>query len=170
MKTLYLVRHAKSSWKGAYMDDIDRPLNKRGKRDAPFMGKLLHDKGHIPDIFMSSPANRAQTTATFFAEQLNYPEDKIIVNNNIYEAGINDLLNSVEHDIEDRYHSAMLFGHNMTYTMFANLYAQPALDNMPTCSIVQINYDVNSWAEITSENGKLVFFEYPRKYFPKGNS
>lgn len=166
MKTLYLVRHAKSSWKDMSLADRDRPLNKRGKRDAPFMGKLMHNHGIFPDVLMSSPALRAWTTAKAFANALNYPEERLLLNESIYEASVYDLLEIVQ-ELDDQWSSAMLFGHNMTYTMFANWYANPPLDNVPTGAVVALQFNVEVWAAINTTNGQLQFFEYPRKYFPK---
>ena len=87
MKKLYLARHAKSSWKNPDLDDYDRPLNKRGIRDAPFIGKKLKEKNILPDLIISSPAIRAITTAKELAAQMGYPEENIILDENIYEAG-----------------------------------------------------------------------------------
>jgi len=166
MKTIYLVRHAKSSWKNSELKDIERPLNKRGKRDAPFMGQLLQQKGVTTDVMITSPAVRTQTTAKHFAEALQYPLDDIEENADIYEADVAQLFDVIHH-IDNKHASAMLFGHNMTYTLFANLYAQPPLDNVPTCGIVCLQFSTSSWAEINRDNGLLLFFEYPKKYFPK---
>lgn len=166
MKTLYLVRHAKSSWEDPQLKDIDRPLNKRGERDAPFMGKLMDGKGIAPNVLISSPANRAYTTAKTFAVAMDYPVDEIIINPEIYGAGVDDLLEMVQ-NLKNDWNSAMLFGHNMTYTMFANLYAKPALENVPTCGIVALEFNIKTWTKVSRGNGKLLFFEYPKKYFSK---
>ena len=166
MKILYLVRHAKSSWKDLSLDDIDRPLNKRGKRDAAFMASLIHQQGIRPDVLISSPANRALTTARFFATALEYSEERILINKNIYEASVSELLQIVQ-KLNNNWDSAMLFGHNMTYTLFANLYAHPILENVPTCGIVALRFNISDWAQISRSNGSLLFFEYPRRYFPK---
>src|SRR2546421_80442 len=93
MKTLTLARHAKSSWDDLELSDFERPLNKRGRKDAPFMGELLHSRGFRPDLIVSSPANRALTTARIIAEELEYPLDRIIVNEKLYEADSGDILN-----------------------------------------------------------------------------
>lgn len=166
MKTLYLVRHAKSSWKDMSLHDRDRPLNKRGSRDAPFMGALMHKKGIVPDLLMTSPAKRASTTAKAFADALGYPQNEIVVNPTIYEATVTDLLETIQ-ALDSTKNAVMLFGHNFTYTLFANYYAKPPLDNVPTAAVVAIEFKVTNWKEVTLQNGKLVFFEYPRKYFPK---
>lgn len=166
MKTVYLVRHAKSSWKKAHLSDIDRPLNSRGRRDAPFMGVLLNEKGIKPDLLISSPAKRAKKTAFAFAKALDYPKDRIEKNSTIYEASIADLF-LVIRDCHNDLDSIMLFGHNFSYTEFANLYAKPSLDNVRTTGVVAIEFRVDQWKDITTENGEMLFFEYPKKYFPK---
>jgi phosphohistidine phosphatase len=166
MKTLYLVRHAKSSWKEVNLLDIDRPLNSRGKRDAPFMGKLLYEKGIEPDVLISSPAKRTRMTAAAFAEALDYPKTRIKINPKIYEADVSDLFLIIKHWNDD-IDAVMLFGHNLCYTDFANLYAKPHLDNVPTTGVVAIDFQVNKWEDITAKNGEVAFFEYPKKYFPK---
>ncbi|BDS13650.1 SixA phosphatase family protein [Aureispira anguillae] len=165
MKTLYLVRHAKSSWKDLSLKDIDRPLNKRGMRDAPFMGKLMHRKGIFPDKIITSPAKRAQLTAKEFALQLGYQWDNTQVLATIYEASAYDLVNIVQH-LDDQWQEVMLFGHNPSYTVFTNFYAIPELDNVPTGAVVAIQFPVDTWAAVTPKNGQLHFFEYPRQYFP----
>lgn len=164
MKTLYLVRHAKSSWKKAHLlKDIERPLNKRGKRDAPFMGQVLKKMALQPDILVSSPAVRTQTTAQHIAKALDYPIEQIRLNANIYHANMDEFIQVIQ-DLNNDWDSAMLFGHNTTYTSFANLYANPPLDNVPTCGVVGIQYAVDSWEDANSTNGTFLFFEYPKKY------
>jgi phosphohistidine phosphatase len=167
MKTLYLVRHAKSSWKNAGVDDIDRPLNKRGERDAPFMGQLMKQKGVKVDALVSSPALRAYSTAIAFAEALGHSKEKIILKPEIYEVSSAILIETVQKTFSSEWDAAMMFGHNYAYTDFANWYAKPSIGNVPTCGIVAIDFDVNNWSEVTSQNGVVRFFEFPRKYFPK---
>ncbi|MCP4438910.1 MAG: histidine phosphatase family protein [Aureispira sp.] len=167
MKTLYLIRHAKSSWKEAHrLKDIERPLNKRGQRDAPHMGKVLANMGIQADVLMSSPAVRAHTTAKHIAKALDYPTDSIRINPSIYEAGVEELLQVVQ-SLENQWDNVLLFGHNMTYTFFANLYAQPQLANVPTCGVVAIQYPIDDWKKASNSNGEFLFFDYPKKYFPK---
>ena len=111
MKTLVLVRHAKSSWSDPSLDDFDRPLNKRGERNAPEMGRRLGESGLQPDIFVSSPANRARSTAEIIAKELDYPADNIIYHGDLYHASPGDLLEAVR-SLGDNIETAFLFGHN----------------------------------------------------------
>lgn len=161
MKTLYLVRHAKSSWKFPELDDIERPLNKRGNRDAPVMGRFLKDRNILPDILISSPATRAKKTAKIIADTLSYPKDQIKLDEEIYEAGATHLL-KITNGINDKCKSAMLVGHNPGMTYFANMLANIRIENIPTCGIACIELKLDSWKDITENSGTLTFFEFPK--------
>lgn len=165
MKNLILVRHAKSSWKDADLDDHDRPLNKRGLRDAPFMAKLLKKEKVDPDLIVSSSAERALTTAKEFAEKLKYPKDKIISTREIYLAELDDLVEYAR-QLSEKNETVMLFGHNPGITLFANYLAgNNGIDNIPTCGICSFGIEAKSWTEVSEGKGKLLSFEYPKKYF-----
>lgn len=164
MKRLYLVRHAKSSWDNPNFSDFDRPLNKRGKRDAPFMGKLLKKENIKPDLIYSSPAMRAITTAQIFADELDYPKKQIVESLSIYESGIKELEEIVQ-KISEEHKSVLIFGHNPALTSFANHLGNKFIDNIPTCSVVGIEFDVKSWKQVEHACGKTFMFEFPKKYF-----
>ena len=166
MKNLFLTRHAKSSWDHAGLSDIDRPLNSRGKKAAPFMGQLIHEKADIPDVLISSPANRAFSTAIAFAEIFGFIENDIIVNNTIYGAGPYQLLDIVK-DQDKLYHSIMLFGHNPTFTTFANMLSNENIFNVVTCGVVRIDFNVQNWSDIDYGSGNLIYYEYPKKHAEK---
>ena len=163
MKTIYLVRHAKSSWEDSSLSDFDRPLNKRGKNDAPFMAKTVKEKISVPDLIFSSPAKRAFTTALQFAETFGFNSEDIISDIKIYEAGVSDIMRIIN-NVSDKLNSIMIFGHNPTFTMVSNYISNKHIDNIPTCGFVQINCDCSSWDDINGNSGKLVLFEYPKKY------
>ncbi|MFP4527766.1 MAG: SixA phosphatase family protein [Candidatus Kapaibacterium sp.] len=163
MKTLLLVRHAKSSWNDAALTDFERPLNKRGLRDAPFMAELIRDKGMKPDLIISSPANRAFTTAKHFAEAANYPIADIRKELIIYEQGpkkITALLKELDDEVDTCY----IFGHNPDFTFLATYFSGNYFQNVPTCGCVCLEFDIDSWSDIEEENARLVFYEYPKKY------
>jgi len=162
MKTLYLSRHAKSSWRDPGLSDIDRPLNKRGKRDAPFMGKLLAEKGINPDLIISSPAKRARATAKIIASELNYDKEKIIFDKNIYEGTGRRLLEIIS-EIKEKYNFVMLFGHNPGLTVLSNNLSDRFIDNIPTCGVVALEFNT-SWKEIELNSAGFLFFEYPKKH------
>ena len=163
MKYLFLTRHAKSSWGNPGLADIDRPLNERGKKAAPFMGKLIVDKGEKPDLLISSPANRALSTAKAFGGAMGLVENDIIIDRTIYGAGAQQLLELVQ-DQDDLYKSIMLFGHNPTFTSFVNLLTGNNIMNVVTCGVIRIDFEFSSWTDIDFGSGRLVYYEYPKKY------
>lgn len=163
MKTLYLNRHAKSSWAEPHLADFDRPLNKRGKRDAPLMSRVLSKMIEPPQIIYSSPAIRALTTAKILAKGFSYPEEKILEDIKIYDASVSDLMNIIYSTPND-INRIMIFGHNPTFTMVINYLSDKYLDNLPTCGFVQIDFDLESWKDIEGKTGKLIKYEYPKKY------
>jgi phosphohistidine phosphatase len=166
MKTLYLVRHAKSSWTDPDLSDLERPLNKRGLRDAPFMAKLLYGNETPVDKLISSPAKRALETANFFARQWKISGSDIVVDSKIYEA-TPSLLFEVVRGLSDEWDTVFLFGHNPTFTSFINLFAKEYLANLPTCGIACLTTEASSWADMREDNSTLSGLFYPRQYFPK---
>ncbi|XPV69427.1 MAG: SixA phosphatase family protein [Halarcobacter sp.] len=161
MKRLYIIRHGKSDWSNPTLDDFDRPLNKRGKKDAPYMGELLRKDGHIPDLIISSPAYRARETARIIAQELMYHKD-IMFNEYIYEADLKTILEVVSF-IADEYDTVYLIGHNPAINILA-FYFVDFNQNIPTCGVLELEFDCNTWREIGKKNAKLVSFEYPKKY------
>ena len=164
MKTLFLVRHAKSSWKDSQLTDRERPLNERGKRDAPFMGKLLFEKGTKLDLIISSPANRAMTTAKFLARELKYRVPDIVINESLY-MGANEDFIRVLHDLNNSHHTVMMIGHNPEMTLFSNFITGEYIEKISTCGIVCVDFGFDQWNQVERGNGKMRFFEYPKKYF-----
>lgn len=162
MKVLLLVRHAKSSWDDPSLDDVDRPLGKRGKKDAPEMGERLKKRGIMPDILLSSPAKRARSTAKKIAKRIGYPREKIRIVNEIYEGGPDRMLDILK-NIPDDPGSIMLFGHNPDITEFANLLSGINIYNIPTCGIVSIHFQTDDWQQVDYKKGELIFFDYPKK-------
>lgn len=163
MKTLYLVRHAKSSWDDPFQDDFDRPLNDRGRRDAPRMAKRLKEREIYPDLLISSPAQRALSTCMLMAETAGYPATNIQTDRRLYHASDEQILKIV-HEIHNNNDSVVLFSHNPGLTEFANrLVAEPITDNIPTCGVVCVELPVASWKDITWGQGALCFFDYPKK-------
>jgi len=163
MKTLYLIRHAKSSWKDPKLTDFDRPLNKRGKKDAPFMADFLAREIEKPDLIISSPANRALTTAKIFADTFNYPQECIKTDKRIYEAG-RDSHFEVISGIRAADNQVMLLGHNPDITWLAENLSGQSFGNIPTCGIVCLQFNISDWAEVKSQPGQLKFYQYPKKH------
>lgn len=163
MKTLYIIRHAKSSWENPDQPDFDRPLNERGKNDAPKMGKRLKEKEIHPDLMLSSPAKRAHATAKRIAKILNYPESKIKTEKDLYHAGEETIL-SVVQNLKDKHNIVFLFGHNPGLTDFVNtlMDQEGNIDNVPTCGIVAFKLHVDSWKDVRWGSAKMLFFDYPK--------
>ncbi len=160
MKRLYIVRHAKSSWKDLSLDDFDRPLNKRGRRDAPTMGARLRERGVKPDIMISSPALRTKLTAQSIAKEVGYSK-KIVFNKNIYELYVADL-HEILKDVDDSHSIAFLFGHDTGLNMLAKKYVDMD-ENIVTCGVVEIEFDCESWSDIGRKNAKFISYDYPKK-------
>jgi len=167
MKNLLLVRHAKSSWKDSALSDFDRPLNKRGKRDAPFMGKLLKKNGIKPELVIASPALRALETAEIICREMDFPKEKLIYNKKLYAAGDDEIL-AVINLVNDSTDTLMIFSHNPGLTDLANMLSDKYIDNIPTAGVVGLSCDGN-WSELRSQSCKFLFFEYPKKYFSGDN-
>ena len=161
MKTLYLVRHAKSSWDHANLSDHDRPLNQRGERDAPRMGKRLHKRGDTPEVIISSSAVRAQTTASILATAIGYSTSDISIDERLYGAEPEDVL-SIIGDLDDGIHCAMLVGHNPTFTVLINALGRCDFDNVPTCGMAVLTFPIDSWKNIATVQGQLVDFDLPK--------
>jgi len=162
MKTLYLARHAKSYWKDQSIPDFDRPLNSRGKRDAPFMGEVLKDKKVRPDLIISSPAKRTKKTAIEIASKIGYSEKKILYNEELYEASSNTII-KVLNKIDEKYKSVMIFAHNPGLTLLNNHISNNYIENIPTCGIVALQLD-KKWNELSKNTCKFLYFEYPKLY------
>ncbi len=163
MKTLYLIRHAKSSWTDPDLADFDRPLNDRGKRDAGRMGKRLKEREVVPDLMLSSPAERALTTCTRMAEILGYGTTRIKTDRKLYHADEEDIINTVK-ELNDKNDVVLVFGHNPGLTGFVNLLSNDdnLIDNVPTCGIVCFTFHVDHWKEVKFGKGKFIFFDFPK--------
>lgn len=163
MKKLLLVRHAKSSWDESGKPDFERPLNQRGLKDAPFMADLIKKKGFDPDLIISSPAKRAMETCQFYARCFGYNSDFIQQEQLIYSQGYREVFKLLT-KIDEKINTAFLFGHNPDITYLANALTGNYIDNLPTCGNVGIEFDVRSWKHINEDNGRMLFFEYPKKF------
>ena len=161
MKSVLILRHAKSSWKDPDIDDHDRPLNKRGKHDAPLMGKLLENEHLQPDLIISSTAKRAHSTAKRVAESLGY-KGKITLDRSLYAAEPAAYINALRH-LSNEYIRVLMVGHNPGVEELVRLLTGEE-HIMPTCSLVHIKFSVNSWNEINYKSrGKLLGTWQPRE-------
>lgn len=162
MKKLFIIRHAKSSWDHPHLRDIDRPLNTRGFKDAPRMAQLFKKEVGSIDTLISSPALRAFTTSKEFAKELGIPDNSIIVEEKIYGASINGILDLIN-GLNDGWSSVCIFGHNPTFTYLAEELADVNIGNLPTCGIVGIEFNVSEWAAVSFGSGEQFLYEYPKK-------
>jgi phosphohistidine phosphatase len=152
MKTLYVLRHAKSSWENNDLPDFDRPLNRRGEAAAPFMGEVLKNNGIGPEIIVSSPAVRARETARLVKEAADL-DAEIKHNERIYEASPQTLRN-IAGSLDDRFNSAMMVGHNPGMEGLVRLLTGK-LEPMPTAALAVIDLDISRWDQLTDGSGKL---------------
>ena len=162
MKKLYLVRHAKSTRQYSELPDFERPLNNRGRADAPVMGELLKGMNIIPDLIISSPATRAIATARLMAEHLDYPLNKILVSEDVYEAWLEDLVKVLK-AVNPSHISVMLIGHNPGLQLVAEYITDSTFDNISTCGILGIELMLDNWKDLRKSCGKTLFFEKPKK-------
>lgn len=162
MKTLVLVRHAKSSWKDPGLADRDRPLNPRGRRDAPEMGRRLAARGASPDRILTSPALRAATTAAVIAEAVGYPQREIVEDERLYGAGSEEILEVIR-GVEDRFDRVFLLGHNPGLTDLVNELSDEPIRNVPTCGVVKFRIAGKSWSDVGRDTAVRVDFDYPKR-------
>jgi phosphohistidine phosphatase len=161
MKTLLLVRHAKSDWSTATTNDFDRPLNERGKRDAPDMAERLLNKKIKIDAFVASPAKRAMKTAVVFAKVYDRDKDDIIFKEELYLASV-ELFYEVIGSISDDFKTIAVFSHNPGITDFANSLTRAKIDNIPTCGIFAVKIDTKKWSGFADAEKEFLFADYPK--------
>ncbi len=162
MKELYMIRHAKSDWKNG-VSDFERGLNKRGVNDAPLMGKVLKKLSILPDLIVTSPANRAKTTAYMIAKEIGYDQKKIVDEELLYLADVKTFYNVIN-SLDDKYNSVMIFSHNNGITDFVNSLTNSDIYNIPTCGVAYIKIDLDSWRYVTKGVGELVYFDFPKNH------
>ena len=146
MKTVYMVRHAKSSWDFPELFDFDRPLNKRGKSDGPMMATKMSEALQVPDLLISSPANRALTTAMYFRDALGLSDNLLWRDSRLYHASVYTIL-EVLHELDPALGCVALFGHNPGFTSFANSVGKHHLLNLPTAGVAIIDSNTDSWLD-----------------------
>jgi phosphohistidine phosphatase len=163
MKTLYIIRHGKSSWDDPSLDDFDRPLNKRGNLNAPMMGKRLKARKIHPDHILSSSATRAKATAEHIGIALRFPVEKITYSPTLYHAESAQILQIIK-QIDNQHNVLFVVGHNPGLTDFSNRIRNDrnTILNIPTCGIVAFRFDVHYWNEVSWGTGQLLNFDYPK--------
>lgn len=161
MKYLYLLRHAKSSWDYPELCDFERPLNKRGKHDAPLMAGVMMKNKIIPDVILSSPATRAAMTAKTVMQFLRIKEDQLIFINEIYEASPSTLLNIIG-KMDNQFQKLLVVGHNPGLTSLANILSDHMVDNIPTAGLLGMSINTSQWDRVEQKSGKFLFLETPK--------
>ncbi|MBC8051735.1 MAG: histidine phosphatase family protein [Sphingobacteriaceae bacterium] len=161
MKQLLLVRHAKSDWNSEAQSDFDRPLNKRGQKDAPEMAERLLNKHIIPQLIVSSPALRAFTTAKHFADALGIDKTQIQLEPAIYEASADTLLNIIN-GLDNKYDFIALFGHNPGITNLALNLCDTQVFDFPTCGMMLIEFPFEDWKLISKDTGEEKLYDFPK--------
>lgn len=164
MKSVLVIRHAKSSWDSVLVDDFDRTLNERGKKDAPEMATRLFAKNIPIDSFISSPAKRARKTASFFCKAYGISESAIILKEELYLPSTQIFYKVIE-EASDRVGHLAIFSHNPAITDFVNsLTNEIRIDNVPTCGVFAIKTDAVQWKNFKKANNQFWFFDYPKNY------
>ncbi|MGI9238478.1 MAG: SixA phosphatase family protein [Woeseiaceae bacterium] len=162
MKLLTLVRHAKSSWSDATLSDRQRPLNKRGERDAPMMGQRIKEHEIRPSLMLSSPATRAWTTAKIVANEIGYPREFLQREDSLYLASLSDFFDVLVAQ-DNGFNSIMVFGHNPGMTDFANYLSPGLTNNLPTAGVVSVEIDQDHWNLYERPKTRLLVHDYPKK-------
>ncbi len=165
MKQLYLIRHAKSSWAHPDLADFDRPLNKRGKMNAPLMAGRLFARAITPHRIVSSPAKRAKKTAQHMAKGTGFSKKDIIYENGLYFSEYQEVIAIIEKYISD-IQVLFVVGHNSMITDLAESLTGEHFNNVPTCGVVGVEYSGKNNFENVLESGTLLFFDYPKNLTP----
>ena len=162
MKQLFIIRHAKSD-QSFFGNDFERPLNERGRADAPLMAKRLFDKKYTIDALVSSPAVRAKKTAELFSETLKMPATEIIFISALYHAPP-EIFYEVVSALPDELNTVAIFSHNPGISYFVNsLNSGAKIDNMPTCAVFGVAADITAWSGFIKAKKEFLFFDYPKK-------
>lgn len=161
MKTLYIVRHAKSSWEYDGIADIDRPLKKRGINDAHLLSKYLAKNISKPDVFVTSSANRALHTSIIFCENFGYPMSNLKIKRQLYSFSDGYLVKTIK-ALDDNFDSAIVFSHDHGINTFVNKYGNKPIAHVPTCGVIGIRFDNKHWKSI--KKGETILIETPKDH------
>jgi phosphohistidine phosphatase len=161
-RTLYIGRHAKSSWDIPGRDDVDRPLADRGVKDAYEMVRRMKERDEKPEMIISSPASRALHTAIIFARGLRFPFARFRINEDLYMGG-EDAVLEVIREVDDNIGSLMIFGHNPDFTYLANYFLTETVNNIPTCGLLKLDFDAAGWMNISKTSLVHYFLDIPKK-------
>lgn len=164
MKEIVLIRHAKSDWGSENLQDIDRPINERGYRDAYFMSEWYLKQKKKPDLIISSSATRALSTAMIFARTINFDVKLMKITEQIYECHASDLISLIKAQ-DNEIDRLMIFCHNPCITDVCNSLTDDVfIDNVPTCGIVQLNFEIKKWIDLEVKKASVGFFQFPKDF------
>ncbi len=161
-KRLTVIRHAKSDWSSAVRPDFDRPLNPRGKKAAPMMGRRMAERGLIPEQLISSPAKRARQTSRLLARELGLPEKDILYQEEIYAASLETLIRLIN-SLEATLGHVALIGHNPGITQLARWLCGNSPNHLPTCAVLTLDLEAGNWLDVNSGCGHIHCYDYPKK-------
>ncbi|HER08964.1 MAG TPA: histidine phosphatase family protein [Bacteroides sp.] len=161
-RKLFIIRHGKSSWEEEGLDDIDRPLADRGIRNADTMAHRLRESGDVPELIFTSPANRALNTAMIMARVWGLPAASLEVHDALYMAYESDI-DAVVGMAPDPVRGLAIFGHNPSFTLYANRFLDTTLDNLPTAGVVIVTLESDGWSGIGRPMVINARVEYPRR-------
>jgi phosphohistidine phosphatase len=162
MKTLILVRHAKTEQIHSQITDFERNLLNKGVKDAHFVSLKLLDKNIIPDLIISSPAKRALKTAEIFADNFDYPKKNIVVNDMIYNHYTTSEFVNLLSEVNDKFQTLMIFGHNPNFEILAYRFTNEFNKHLPTAGLIGIHFNVDSWKKVEAGEGKILYFFHPK--------
>lgn len=156
-----MIRHAKSSWNFSQLDDFNRPIGTRGRKDVRRIGKHLSEQVQRPELIVTSPASRAFYTALFIADHWKYKEERIVLEPALYHADDDEIIEIVK-EYGEKFSTIAIFGHNPGFTNTANSLQNQWIDNIPTSAALGISFDTDSWEEIDKVKGRQIFYIYPK--------
>src|SRR5688572_28712975 len=161
MKRVIIVRHAKSSWDDPSIPDFERPLNERGRHDAPEMAKRLVDKKVAIDAFISSPAKRAKKTASLFAKEFGQSKEDLVLVDALHHAAPEQFYEAIE-KAPAKAKTIAIFSHNPGITDFVNTLTETRVDDMPTCAVFAVKSSIGDWKDFRQSPREFWFFDYPK--------
>lgn len=161
MKTLYIVRHAKSSWEYEGIADIDRPLKERGIKDAHLISNYLAETIKKPDVFVTSSANRAMHTSIIFCDNFGYPLSNLYIKKQLYNFSDGYLVKTIK-ALDDSFDSAIIFSHDHGINTFVNKYGSKPIAHVPTCGVIGIEFENEHWKSL--KKGKTTLIEFPKNH------
>lgn len=161
MKKLTLIRHAKSDWSSGAASDFERPLNRRGNKAAPLMAGRILERGSVPDLLVSSPAQRAVETVELLAQGLELVQEQIVLRHDIYEASLATLIEIVRHLPEPG--RVALIGHNPGLSELGLWLYTKAPEWLPTCAVLELELAIDDWSAVSPGCATLACYDYPKK-------